>query len=416
MQSELTQLYQKAINAVKKSSLLWRAEKKKAPQNFIVATHGPALIKALRDNPELLDKIGIYRVNCSHMNKEPDQTALAEYLKTLHPLVPILIDLQGPKPRIHEMSEEIQDKMIMRVGDTFEVAYAPGNSTERFGTYGHIKVCFPEIVNVMEVGDECVFDDGKMTAIVRGKSSWKAMLECTQIPPDLEKYILKGRKWISVRNKPLGVPCITYHDRKSIEFAKNILGYDYVDNVMVSYFAFPSDIDEFVKIMREEFQYDWNLGGKFETPHAVYQTEEIFSKNQLQLAMFGRGDLSVEMDRRAVENMHEIQSHFFALCQKYQVESICATGYLESMMTLEGRVQPSEIHDMQISMATHVDHLMLSGESCYGQQAKNCIETEWKYQKETYEKLQKWETLYRPVPESSLGELLYIDSAPLQSR
>ncbi len=59
------------------------------------------------------------------------------------------------------------------------------------------------------------------------------------------------------------------------------------------------------------------------------------------------------------------------------------------MMTPEGKVQQSEIQDMQISMATGADHLMLSGESCYGQQAKNCIETEWKYQSETFEKLQK---------------------------
>lgn len=104
--------------------------------------------------------------------------------------------------------------------------------------------------------------------------------------------------------------------------------------------------------------------------------------------MLGRGDLSVEMDRRAVTNMHAIQSHFFAICQKHAVESICATGYLESMMTSEGRVQPSEIQDMQISMTTGALHLMLSGESCYGAQAKNCIETESKYQRETYEKLQ----------------------------
>lgn len=92
------------------------------------------------------------------------------------------------------MSEEIQDKMMVRVGDTFEVTYAPGNSLERFCTYGHLRVCFPEIVNVMAVGDECVFDDGKMTAIVRGKSTGRAMLECIEIPVGSEKYILKGRK------------------------------------------------------------------------------------------------------------------------------------------------------------------------------------------------------------------------------
>lgn len=178
---------------------------------------------------------------------------------------------------------------------------------------------------------------------------------------------------------------------------------------MASYFALPRDIDEFVNIMRDEFHYQGALGGKFETPHAVYHAAEILRKKELQLAMLGRGDLSVEMDQRAVANMHAIQSHFFAICQQYAVESICATGYLESMMTSEGRVQPSEIQDMQISMTTGANHLMLSGESCYGPQAKNCIETESKYQRETYEKLQKGEISYSPLPSQSLRELLYID-------
>lgn len=92
--------------------------------------------------------------------------------------------------------------------------------------------------------------------------------------------------------------------------------------------------------------------------------------------MFGRGDLRVEMDPRAIVNMHDIQVHFFASCRKHNVESICATGFLESMLTPEGKVTPEEIYDMVTSMTTHPHHLMLSGESTYGAQAKKCIETE----------------------------------------
>ena len=148
--SELALLYKQAIESVKKSSLLLREEKIQ-PKDYIVATHGPAMTKALIEKPELLNLIGIYRVNCSHLGKETHLKGLAEYLRTIHKHVPILIDLQGPKPRIHEMSEEIGDKMIMRVGDEFQVTYAPGNSIERFCTYNHLRVCFPEIVAVMEI-------------------------------------------------------------------------------------------------------------------------------------------------------------------------------------------------------------------------------------------------------------------------
>lgn len=53
-------------------------------------------------------------------------------------------------------------------------------------------------------------------------------------------------------------------------------------------------------------------------------------------------------------------------------------------------------------MRTGANHLMLSGESTYGAQAKNCIETESKYQQDTYEKLQKNEVQYRPIPKETL--------------
>jgi pyruvate kinase len=106
MQNEKTLLYSQALEAFKNISLTSREEKKTIPKNYIVATHGPALAKVLCETPETLNMIGIYRVNCSHIGKESDLDALAEYLRTIHKYVPILIDLQGPKPRIHEMGPQ----------------------------------------------------------------------------------------------------------------------------------------------------------------------------------------------------------------------------------------------------------------------------------------------------------------------
>lgn len=124
--------------------------------------------------------------------------------------------------------------------------------------------------------------------------------------------------------------------------------------------------------------------------------------------MLGRGDLRVEMDPRAVVNMHDIQTHFFSSCEKHGVESICATGFLESMLTPEGRVTPEEIYDMETSMTTRPDHLMLSGESTYGAQARASIELECSYQRETCAKIKNHVLPYHPVPVNTLKELLYI--------
>jgi pyruvate kinase len=406
MQNEKTLLYAEAVEAFKNISLTTREEKKAIPENYIVATHGPALTKVLRESPETLNLIGIYRVNCSHIGKESDLEALAEYLRTIHKYVPILIDLQGPKPRIHEMGPE--GDMTVKLGEMLEVIYAPASSEERFCTPGKLRVCFPQIVEVMQVGDVVIFDDGKMTATVREKSDDRAVIECTEILSGNDTFILGGRKWICVRNRPLGIDCITDHDRKSIEFARDILGFEFVDNVMVSYFSTPEDIEHFVRIMRDEYTYKGELGGKFETPYAVYNIDKILDLNYLTLAMFGRGDLRVEMDPRWVSNMHDIQVHFFDSCRKHNVESICATGFLESMLTPEGKVTPEEIYDMETSMTTRPHHLMLSGESTYGAQARACIELEASYQREMLKKLQNGTTEYRKTPSLELRELLYI--------
>lgn len=105
--------------------------------------------------------------------------------------------------------------------------------------------------------------------------------------------------------------------------------------------------------------------------------------------MFGRGDLRVEMDPRAIVNMHDIQVHFFESCRKHGVESICATGFLESMLIPEGSVTPEEIYDMETSMTTKPNHLMLSGESTYEHNTGMHRELECSYQRNMLTKLQK---------------------------
>lgn len=69
MQNEKTRLYTEAIDSIGGASLKTR-EGKTIPQEYIVATHGPALAKVVKTHPETLDLIGIYRVNCSHIGKE----------------------------------------------------------------------------------------------------------------------------------------------------------------------------------------------------------------------------------------------------------------------------------------------------------------------------------------------------------
>ncbi len=70
MQDEKTVLYADAIASMQNSSAIQTKTEKTIPENYIVATHGPALAKVVREYPEILNLIGIYRLNCSHIGKE----------------------------------------------------------------------------------------------------------------------------------------------------------------------------------------------------------------------------------------------------------------------------------------------------------------------------------------------------------
>ena len=89
-----TLLYQEAIACVNRITLIDKSTKQKTPQDYIVVTHGPTLMATIKEDAGILDMIGIYRVNCSHLGKENNWEALGEFLRTIHPFCKILIDLQ----------------------------------------------------------------------------------------------------------------------------------------------------------------------------------------------------------------------------------------------------------------------------------------------------------------------------------
>ncbi len=157
------------------------------------------------------------------------------------------------------MDPSLADKIVVTLGKKFKISYASEDAADILCTEDHLKVCFPQIVSVMEVGDLAVFDDGKMTATVREIHDTYNIIECTNIAGGKTSYTLKGRKGICVRNKPLGIDCITDHDHKSLAFARDMVGFDFVDTIMVSYFLNLQHIKDFVKIVREEYGYTGDL-------------------------------------------------------------------------------------------------------------------------------------------------------------
>ena len=86
----------------------------------------------------------------------------------------------------------------MSVGKQMNISFDTNNHLSPCtldGDMPHLRVCFPEIANRLEVSDEIVFDDGKMVAKVLSKGTdGVAIIECTEINTPDRTYSLKGKK------------------------------------------------------------------------------------------------------------------------------------------------------------------------------------------------------------------------------
>lgn len=127
----------------------------KRNQTKIVATLGPAsstyeIIKEL-----VLSGVTMFRINTSHGKKEEHAEKIAfirKIEKELNRNIPILIDLQGPKIRVAQLSEPINIKK----GDSLILEHC---AQEKEGV---LPVDYEGIAKDVTEGERILLDDGKV--------------------------------------------------------------------------------------------------------------------------------------------------------------------------------------------------------------------------------------------------------------
>jgi len=194
----------------------------------IIATLGPG--SRAPDTVKLLAQVGVdvFRLNFSHGSHE-DHKAAFETVRGVEealgrPLA-ILADLQGPKIRVGSFpGGEI------RLGFQQNYKLVSGATTHEEDT---IPVPHPEILEMMDVGDEILLNDGQlqMTVIEAG--------ETIKVRADLPGK-LGDKKGFTVRGKALPVGAMTDKDRIDLDYAMK-LG---VDIVALSFVQTVADIEE----------------------------------------------------------------------------------------------------------------------------------------------------------------------------
>ncbi|MEQ8282500.1 MAG: pyruvate kinase [Parvibaculum sp.] len=307
----------------------------------IIATLGPA-----SDKPETIRALfdagaDVFRLNMSHLDHENLRRVHAA-VRTVEAEVGrpigILVDLQGPKLRVGEISG---GGIALKPGDRlrFDLDTAPGGD-------GRAPLPHPEIFAALADGHMLLLDDGRIRLRVVKAGDGFADAETTV------GGTLTSRKGISLPDTDLPVKAMTDKDRRDFDAALD-LG---VDWVALSFIQRADDVAEARKIARGRAA----ILAKIEKPQALAHLGEIV--DIADAIMVARGDLGVELP---LEHVPGWQKRLIRAARRAGKPVVVATQMLESMIASPMPTR-AEVSDVATAVFEGADAVMLSAESAAG--------------------------------------------------
>lgn len=296
----------------------------------IYATFGPSC----RDEATLKEMIeagmtGV-RLNLSHISLPEAKEYIDNYKKasaSLNKEMQILIDMQGPE---------------LRVGDMADMTLEKGS------TYSLFDIPLPEKVRqALCVGDELLFDDGKIYCIV---------IEGEKIEV-ITSGILKAHKSVKVKGKDIEMPCLTKHDIENIRLADRYG----VTAVMQPFVRSGEDLRYVREVLDKNEGKRIKIFAKLENMHGVAHIDDILP--YCDCIIIARGDLGNDMP---LWELPAVQKYIEDICHETGVPYIVVTQMLASMehSPLPTRAEVSDIFHAVYNGAFGV---MITGESAVGE-------------------------------------------------
>jgi pyruvate kinase len=306
----------------------------------MVCTLGPA-VNSKEQIAELIEAgMNVARLNCSH-GDWGTRKQWVEWIRELSPdisPVGILVDLQGPKFRIGEISG---GSTTLHTGETVTVGDDP-NAT--------IPVHQKEMLGALEKGSRVLLGDGlvELKLVAEQGSLFQAKV--------LSTGLVKSRQGFTLVNKVFDTPAMTDKDREDVAEACKLD----IDYIALSYVNGAEDMAE-LKQLVDRLDPDIKLCAKIETREAIKNLDEILKV--ADLAMVARGDLGLQID---IEEVPIMQKRIIAKCNAAGRPVITATQMLESMLS-SPRPTRAEAGDIANAILDGTDAVMLSGETASGQ-------------------------------------------------
>ena len=309
----------------------------------IVATLGPAT-----NSKEMIRKlykagVTMFRINSSHGTEEFHKTNLnyiREIEKEEKTLIPVLLDLQGPKIRMGEIGDPIEIKK----GQILKFRHQTGITGDI------LPVDYKGMADDVTPGEKIMIDDGKLQLEVKKVEDRVIFAEV------LTDGLLKQRKGINIPGSQGSLEVLTERDLKFVKFAAE----NDIDYVGLSFVREAEDVVKLRGLLEGYGKGNIKIISKIEKPQAVANIDSIIDVSDG--IMVARGDLGIEI---STEKVPIVQKTIIRKSNVKKKVVIVATQMLESM--IENPIPTrAETSDVANAILDGADATMLSGETAAG--------------------------------------------------
>lgn len=309
----------------------------------IVATLGPATSTKEKIRELYQNGVTMFRLNSSHGDVEMHKKNLCfirEIEKEEKTLIPVLLDLQGPKIRIGILPEPIQIKKgeILKFRHQAEVE-------------GDIlPVDYKGMADDVNIGEMILIDDGKIQLEVEKVEDRIIYAKV------LTDGLLKQRKGINIPGSTGSIDVLTARDLTFVEFAAK----NDIDYLGLSFVREAADVVQLRDLLKGHGNTTAKIISKIEKPQAVYNIDSIIDVSDG--IMVARGDLGIEI---STEKVPIVQKTIIRKANTKRKVVIVATQMLDSM--IENPIPTrAETSDVANAILDGTDAIMLSGETAAG--------------------------------------------------
>lgn len=311
----------------------------------ILASVGPPI-----DSPEMIEQMinaGVngFRLNFSHAKYEDCARQIPwirEASEKKRKPVAILQDLQGPKIRLGNLTQNIEVKQ----GDELVLAYGAEHDGDKL-----LPVQF-NLAEKVKQGEPLYLFDGKVRTTVTAVRDEKTIV--LRVEND---GVLMSRKGINLPDTDFGGDILTPKDMQDIEYGAT----QDIDYVALSFVQSADDINNLRQILLSHDS-TAQIVAKIETKAAI--EDEVLERivKASDGVMVARGDLAVEAGAEVVPI---VQRKIIALCRKHGKLSIVATQMMASMVDAPEPTR-AEVSDVASAVIQGADTVMLSDETANG--------------------------------------------------